>query len=213
MIKAVVYDLDGTLLDTSRDIAKVLNDALREFGLSELPLERVIKIVGGGAEKLVKQAVDKEVDYKKVLKVFCEKYANNGNGLTSFYDGEEEILQKLSARGIKMAILTNKPHRATMAVFAKFLAKFGFCEVLGQTEYYPVKPDPASLFAILSKMNVNANDCVFVGDGETDVQTARNASMRCVSALWGYRSKDELKAAGAEEFAENFADLYDKICG
>lgn len=214
MVKAIIFDLDGTLLDTSRDIRKVLNKTLEEFSYSALPLEKVIKIIGGGSKKLIENALSSHPEkVEEVHSVFCKYYAENDNSLTSLYEGEAKALKNFSSAKIKLAILTNKPNAATRAVYAKFLSNFGFCEVLGQTEYYPVKPNPASTFAILDKMGVSPCDCLFVGDGEADVLTALNAGIKCVSALWGYRTKEELEKVGARVFAHNFAELEKIVFG
>lgn len=208
MIKGIIFDLDGTLLNTSRDIQKVLNDTLAYFSLPPLGVEEVKKIVGGGAKNLILNALKNTPELAgEALKIFREKYAKSDNLLTDYYDGEQNALERFSSIGIKMAVLTNKPQDATIAVFDKYLAKFNFCEVLGQTEYFPVKPDPSSTKYLLGKMGLRRDECLFVGDGETDVMTAKNANIRCVAALWGYRKKSDLLKAGAEIFAENFVGL------
>ena len=212
MIKAIIFDLDGTLLDTSKDIGYVLNQTLEEFGLPLIDIDEVKKMVGGGSENLIRKAIkNAPVEFEKIHAAFVAKYAQNDNDLTSLYEKEDEVLKKFADSGIKLCLLTNKPHAATMAVFEKFLSEFGFCEVLGQTEYYRVKPDPSSTFAILKKSGIECSECVFVGDGETDCLTAKNVGMRCISVLWGYRSREELALAGATEFAENWEELGRKI--
>ena len=208
MIKAVIFDLDGTLLDTSRDICKTLNESLKRFSLPELSLADTIKYVGNGARKLVERAVGKNADILEEVYIdYIEHFAKCDNNLTKLYPNEAETLKKFREAGIKLCLLTNKPQRATERVYAKFLAEFEFCIVLGHAEYYPLKPDPASTLAILDKLSVKREECIFVGDGETDVETARAAGVVCVSALWGFRTKEQLLNAGAENFAEDFSDL------
>ncbi len=212
MIRLIIFDLDGTLVNTARDIRATLNDSLKAFGLNGLSLETTIKFVGDGAKKLVERAVGDRRDLaEKVYQDFSVRFAKCQNNLSSLYPFEEETLQKLKDGGVMLALLTNKPQAATDGVYNKFLAKFGFCIVLGHTEYYPLKPNPASTLDILNKLDVKKEECVFVGDGEADIKTARAAGIRCISALWGFRSKEELLAAGAEIFARDFSELYQKI--
>ena len=208
MIKAVIFDLDGTLLNTSSDIHSVINESLKEFDLAQISYEDTLKFVGNGAKKLVERAVGERTDMlQKVYADYAERFANCDNNLTALYPEEAETLQKLKEAGIRLAIVTNKPQRATERVYAKFLSNFDFNIVLGQTEYYPLKPNPASTFAILAKLGVSAEECLFVGDGEPDVETAKAAGLKCISVLWGFRTKEQLKAAGAENFAEKFSDI------
>lgn len=208
MKRAVIFDLDGTLLNTSEDIQKALNASLKKFSLPVLSLEKTIEFVGNGAKNLVIKAVGDRQDYTgKVYEDFLVNYKTTDNNLTKYYPGEEETLAKLKSRGLAMAILTNKPQAATEQVYGKFLAKFGFNIVLGQTEYLPLKPNPASTLYILDKLGVKKEDCLFVGDGEADVYTAAAAGVEHAAALWGYRTKSRLEEAGAKIFLKQFSDI------
>lgn len=208
MIKAIIFDLDGTLLDTSHDIHKVINASLNKFGLDQISYTDTLKFIGDGAKKLVERAVGERTDMlNNVYSDYSERFANCDNKLTCLYPEEVETLNKFNEAGIHLAIVTNKPQRATEHVYADFLSNFNFNIVLGQTEYYPLKPNPASTFAILEKLGVKAGECLFVGDGETDVKTAKAAGLKCVSVLWGFRTEEQLLKAGADSFAEKFSDL------
>ena len=208
MIKAVIFDLDGTLLNTLGDIQSVLNESLEKFNLPKITYEQAGKFIGNGAKKLVERAVGNRIDLvPQVYEYYAEKFAKCANERTELYEGEEQALSVLTSAGIKLAIITNKPQNATNAVFAKYLANFEFSEVLGQTEYYPLKPNPASTLAVIEKLGVKKDECVFVGDGETDVATAEAAGVKCISVLWGYRTREQLEGAGAKLFAENFKEL------
>ena len=213
MIKEIIFDLDGTLLNTLEDIHFVLNYSLQHFGLPCVTIEQTKSFVGNGARRLIESAVgDKSPQLlDEVYSFYSKLFSECGNERTKLYENEEQVLSKLSELGIKFAIVTNKPQRATDNVYTKFLAKFKFNRVLGQTEYYPLKPNPASTLAIIDDFELKKDECIFVGDGETDVLTAKAAGIKCVSALWGYRTKEQLKAAGAEIFAESYFDLLSVI--
>ncbi|MDE6355940.1 MAG: HAD family hydrolase [Clostridia bacterium] len=209
MYKLIIFDLDGTLLNTSLTIQSVINESLKKFSLPPLTVEQTKKFVGNGARKLVERAVEKE-DKELIEKVYADysqRFANCSNELSFLYDGAAEALQNFRAGGILLAIVTNKPQGATDRVYGDFLANLGFSEVLCQTENTPLKPNPASTLKIMRDLGVKPEECLFVGDGETDVQTAANAGVDCVSVLWGYRSKEQLKSAGARVFAGSFKEL------
>lgn len=209
MYKLVLFDLDGTLLDTVPDIMQTLNLTLRHFELPELSKEEVISFVGNGAYMLVKRACKNlpEDEVKKVHAYYAEKFAACDNGNSKMFEGEDELLNKLSEKGVKAGIITNKPQAATLNVYEKFFKKYGFFFVQGQTAGSALKPDPTEVLRAIALCGVEKRECLFVGDGETDVQVARNAKIDCVSALWGYRSRAQLEEAGASTFAENFDEL------
>ncbi len=208
MVKAIIFDLDGTLLDTSADIQGVINGSLKRFGLPEITLEKTIEFVGNGAKKLVERAVGERKDLTEAVYAdYAVNFAACNNKLTKLYAGEEVALEEFNKRNIKLAIVTNKPQDATDNVYNEFLSRFSFCKVVGQSAGTALKPNPAETLKIIDEFNVGKKECLFVGDGETDVQTAKRAGIRCVSALWGYRSRTQLQSAGAKIFAENFRDL------
>ncbi|MDE7329992.1 MAG: HAD family hydrolase [Clostridia bacterium] len=209
MYKLIIFDLDGTLLDTSRTIQSVLNNSLKKFSLPVISLENTVRFVGNGARKLVERAVGEEKRelWEAVYSDYSEHFSNCSNEHTSLYEGAEEALYKLNKNGIRLAIVTNKPKRATMRAYEEFLSKYGFCAVVGQSSDTPLKPNPQSVLKIISDLGVKKEECLFVGDGETDVTTAVNAGIDCVSVLWGYRKKDELASAGATRFVNTFPEL------
>lgn len=213
MIKTVIFDLDGTLLDTSRDICKVLNDALAHYSLPAISLEKTVEYVGNGARLLVQRAIPAyaQPSLNRIFAYYAEHFAACDNELTIPYDGEDEALRKIKAKGIKLAIVTNKPQDATDGVYKKHLAKYGFDAVAGNTKEYPLKPDPALTLSVAERTGAKPCECLFVGDSETDVATARNAGMKCVSALWGFRTEEQLKKAGAERFAKSYRELTEII--
>jgi len=215
MIKAVLFDLDGTLLDTSKTIHAVLNKSLEKFSLPPVSLEKTLTFVGDGAKKLVERAVpnrDAEL-INKVHRAFSEYYAEDKNLLTAPYEGEIQTLNELQSRGIKLAIITNKPQKATENVCKTFFDSVKFDFIAGDSGVFPLKPDPSLTLDIIDKLNLKKDECVFVGDGEADVKTARNAGIKCISVLWGFRSRKALESAGADIFVNSYGELALTVSG
>ena len=205
MVKAIIFDLDGTLLNTAPDILRVLNCSLEKFSLPKVDLGSLYMMVGDGAHKLIERAVpsDRQQLVEDVYRDYIPAFAACDNANTVLYPGEGEVLTRLKTAGVKLCVLSNKPQAAAENVCADKLGGYGFDIVLGQGSF-PLKPDPAGAEYIMRSLGVKREECVFTGDGETDVRTARNAGMPCISVLWGFRSRDALERAGATVFAENY---------
>ncbi len=206
MESAILFDLDGTLLDTVPDIALCLNGTLEGFGCPPVSLERTRRAVGNGARKLMERVLPAGIPMEEAFADFKRRYAASENLRTRAYDGAAETLRLLKAEGWKLAVLTNKPRAAAEKTLARFFAGM-FDFLIADDGKFPLKPDPASTLYCMETLGVPKESCVFVGDGETDVQTAKNAGIPCISALWGYREREELQRAGAAVFAEKFCEL------
>ncbi|MCD8286231.1 MAG: HAD family hydrolase [Clostridia bacterium] len=212
MIKAVIFDVDGTLLNTSPDIQITLNSTLARFNLPPRTLEQTLRGIGNGARNLIRISIgDRQDLLDAVLADYVEHFADCDNTHTAFYEGEREVLLDLQSRGVQFAVVSNKPQAALENVCADLLSEFRWAYMIGQSDSYPLKPAPDAIYAILKGLGISKDECVFVGDGDTDVEIASNAGIRCITALWGYRGREELIAAGANLFAENYRELEDII--
>lgn len=213
MYKAVIFDLDGTLFDTLPDIGKVLNFTLEKFNLPTLSYEEIKSYIGNGARELVRLAIgENNADrLEEILAYYREVYAQNDGKLSRFFKGEREALERLKNSGVSLAILTNKPHGVALKTVSDYFSDFPFACVIGQREHLPLKPAPDGVYAIAKQLNVQPCECVFVGDGETDVETAKNAGVDCICVLWGYRKREQLEKAGGKVFAKTYKQLADMI--
>lgn len=211
MLKAVLFDLDGTVLHTLPDLNACMNEALRQFGCPPVTMEQSRAFVGHGGKQYAVQALppEKKKDIDAFYTLYQSVHVHWNNTRTKPFPHEEECLAALRERGLKLAVVTNKSQGAADVLKATLLKEYGFSAVIGNRAGVPVKPDPATTFEALRLLGISADEAVFVGDGDTDVQTAKNAGMRCVSVLWGYRSREQLLAAGASQFAETFLELKD----
>jgi phosphoglycolate phosphatase len=211
MFRAVVFDLDGTLLNTLDDLADSFNRVLQDKGLPTHPVEAYRNFIGGGAAKLVTRALPQEKRNDEFaadcLDAFRKEYSENWNNKTRPYDGVPELLDDLVSRQILLAVNTNKPqHFADLCVQAHFSA-WDFAAVFGQRDGVPMKPDPAGPREIAQCMNVACEECLYVGDSDVDMRTAVGSKMFAVGAAWGFRPEQELRESGAAEIIGGPTDL------
>ena len=205
-MKAVIFDLDGTLLDTLDDLTDSINEMLNVFGYKAITREKVRAIIGSGAKKMISDALPEKLSDEKFVKCLEEYnriYNASGSPKTKIFDGMDKVLVELKKRGYKLAVLSNKPQYSTDKVYEKYLKEFGFDFVGGQSEKIKCKPDPAGVIYVLNELGVKPEDAYLIGDGETDVMAALNAGIKGIGALWGNRTKEQLAAAGGTVFAEN----------
>lgn len=205
-MKAVIFDLDGTLLDTLDDLTDSINEMLKYFNYRTITRERVREIIGSGAKKLIADTLPEKLsdeEFEKRLAVYSRIYNASGSPKTKLFDGMDKVLFELKKRGYKLAVLSNKPQPSTDKVYEKYLKGLPFDMVVGENPKFKCKPDPAGALYILQEFGVAPENAYLVGDGETDVLTALNAGINGVCALWGNRTKEQLAAAGGTVFAEN----------
>ncbi len=199
MIKAVLFDLDGTLTYTLQDIADAMNHALRLHNLPEWSLDDYRYLVGDGAKVLSQRAVrDRQELAQSVQKEYQAFYETHNLVTSRPYEGVPEMLAALHARGLKLAVFSNKPDADTKNVVAHFFPDVHWTAVRGQVEGVPVKPDPMGALLTASALGEASENILYLGDTATDMHCAVNAGMVPVGALWGFRTEDELVHSGAQ---------------
>ncbi len=212
---AVLFDLDGTLLDTLEDIADSMNHVLRERALPEHPVEAFKYYIGDGIETLVRRVLP-EGKATPELVADCgagmrAEYGRRWADKTRPYEGVPELLDALSARAVPMAVLSNKPDDFTRLCVDRLLPRWHFAHVRGSRRDVPRKPDPAGALDIARLFHVDPSQVVYLGDTNTDMQTAVAAGMHPIGALWGFRTAEELLANGARALIARPIDLMDVV--
>lgn len=212
----VVFDLDGTLLNTIRDLADAANYVCRAHGWPEHTLDEYRYFVGNGIPKLCQRFAPEtardEASQKEVLAQFSARYAAHKEDTTAPYPGIGAMLEALSAAGVRCGVLTNKEHTLAQGVMEHYFpGRFEF--VQGAVPGVPTKPDPTALHHLLARMGADESRTLFVGDSDVDIHTAHNAGLPGAGVLWGFRTEEELTAAGAEALAATPADLARYILG
>ena len=197
--KAVVFDFDGTLVDSLCGIAAAMNDALREFGLEEHAWESYRARVGGGVVVLAQKAVPEgwEGSLEALMATYRKHYHRKMWESVRLYEGIPALLDALQACGIPMAVLSNKGEDFIQALSKVLLAPWNFADIRGEREGVPKKPDPTAALDIAQRLRVKPEETLFVGDTPVDMRTAHAAGMRAIGVSWGFRRKEELHEAGA----------------
>lgn len=206
-----VFDLDGTLLDTLRDLAASVNYALRSTGMPERTIEEIRWFVGNGVKKLMERAVPEGTDnprFEEAYQTFREHYLLHGQDTTVPYDGIMEMLQALKDNGKQIAVVSNKFYKATEELCRHFFG--GVVDVaIGEREGIRKKPAPDTVEEALRQLNAHSEHAVYVGDSDVDIETAKNSGLPCISVLWGFRDMDFLMAHGATTFVATPHELLD----
>lgn len=212
-LQAVIFDLDGTLINSLADLAEAVNRMLDDHGHPRRPLEVFPKYIGEGMRHLVRRALPEDhrtEDYvDRCVADYMAHYERCWHDQTRAYDGMADALVSLKRRGVRLAVLSNKPHRFTVLCCDRFFAPGSFEIVFGQREGVPRKPDPSAGLEIATRLGVDLPRCAYVGDSGIDMQFGKAAGMRRAGVLWGFRDEAELRENGAEVLLCNPADLAD----
>ena len=201
----ILFDLDGTLLDTLDDLMDGVNHALTQFGYPMRTRQEIRRFVGNGAANLLQRSVPQGAPWEKPLEVFQAYYREHCQIKTAPYPGIPEALAELKRR-YPIAIISNKPDKATKKLCAQY---FPGIYAQGEIPGCPRKPAPDMVFHGMGQ--IGADRCVYVGDSEVDVLTAQNAGVRCLSVLWGFRDEEEIRAAGGRRFCADPRELADAL--
>jgi len=214
MYQVCIFDLDGTLTDTLDSLEVSVNDSLAEMGLNPIVREDVRAFVGNGVRVLMQKALLRtgadESRLDEAMETFTRVFAVKGTYNVKPYDGIPELLAAIKSKGIRLAVLSNKPHKQTCEIVAQFFGEDIFEWAQGQQEGIPRKPDPQAALHIAESLGVSAEDCVYIGDSEVDVATGVNAGMSMIGVTWGFRSPEQLLEAGAQyivDFPEQILEL------
>lgn len=213
--KAVLFDLDGTLLDTIEDLADSMNVVLNRLGFPSHTAETCKEFVGDGVEMFALRALpETHRDNATVARCAADMrrvYRERWSLKTRLYDGITGLLDGLTRRNIKMSVLSNKPDDSTKAMVAELLAKWRFDPVLGVRPSVPKKPEPTAAIEIATKLELLPERILYLGDTGTDMKTATAAGMFAVGALWGFRTAEELRSSGAEVLVDHPGEVLDLL--
>ena len=210
-MKTLLFDLDGTLMDTLQDITDSVNYALKETGFPLRTPEEVRLAVGNGVVKLIENLLPEEsVETREaVLQIFRPYYAIHASDKSRPYAGLPAVLDRLQREGYVCGIVSNKPHEATSEIGKTFFPTFPLA--LGQREDIPRKPSAAPIEFALKTLGGIKKECIYIGDSEVDVKTALNARVPCIGVTWGFRDESVLTEAGAKHLAHTPEELYERI--
>ncbi|MCR5755454.1 MAG: HAD-IA family hydrolase [Acetatifactor sp.] len=210
--KAVIFDLDGTLLDTIQSLEYCGNRALEPFGYGPFPAQDYKYFVGDGAANLIKRALikggDKElVHFDEALKRYKDYFREDCMYKVEPYPGIPELIEQLKKEGIQTAVLSNKPHAETVRMIDAFFGKDCFDVVFGQRDGVAIKPSPDGVYQILEQLKLKPEQILYIGDTATDMKTGKGAGAFTIGALWGFRTREELEENKADAIIDNPLDL------
>lgn len=215
MVKYIIFDLDGTLVNSVYDLADSVNFVLEQNGYKTHPLESFYYFVGNGTLKLIERALPEEKrqreEIERVHTQFAEHYSKNYLNKTIPYDGVQNLLDELHRQNIKYAVASNKTDIFTREIIEKLFPSNQFDMVVGKKASNPTKPNPKIVYDILEGKDLKLNEILFVGDSNVDVETGHNANIKTVGCLWGFRDEKELKEAGADYLISSPPELLEII--
>lgn len=215
MKKIVIFDLDGTLLNTLDDLADSTNYALSKFGYPTRTIEEVRQFVGNGVAKLIERAIPdgkNNSNFEKCLSIFKENYAQNMYNKTAPYNGIIEMLSNLKSKGIKIAVVSNKFDLAVKELCKKYFEGFiDFAAGENEAQGIKKKPAPDTVISVLTEFNFAPEDAVYVGDSDVDIMTAKNSKMPCISVTWGFRDEKFLLENGATILINAPSEIYNHL--
>lgn len=198
MKKLIIFDLDGTLLNTIADLAQATNQALTQLQYPTHEISAYRYFVGNGINKLFERALPEnarsEEQIQAVRALFLPYYDKHQTDLSSPYEGIPDLLQQLTERGYQLAVASNKYHAATTALIKHYFPNVDFCSILGQREQKPSKPHPQIVFDTIKTAGINLDETVYVGDSCVDMETGKNAGVTTVGVSWGFRPRTELES-------------------
>ena len=211
--KGVIFDLDGTLVDTLEDLAGAMNYGLEKLGEPAHSIEACRKMIGNGVSKFAERALDsgKQHLHAQLLEIMKKRYLEKCFDRSLVYDGIPQTVKHLRNAGVGLAVVTNKNANAAKLVVEHFFGKGTFEEIIGVEGGKWVKPDPAGTYEIIRRMGLMKEDFILVGDSDVDIATAINAGVRPVGVTWGFRSKEQLIDAGAQTIVDSPGEILDLV--
>ncbi len=214
-MKIAIFDLDGTLLNTIADLACAANHALEALGFPRRAEDECIRFVGNGVTKLLERALPDgaktPANVERMREEFFKYYDAHLWDATAVYPGVAQLLDTLQARGVMLAVASNKYQSAAERLVKHFFPQIKFFDVLGQREGFPVKPDPDIVYEILLSGGAQKQDVLYIGDSDVDMQTAKNAGVRACAVTWGFRSRDVLESFQPDFITDNPLDIASMI--
>lgn len=217
-MRGCIFDLDGTLTNTLESLTYSVNLTLKEMELPSITTDQCRRFVGDGARKLIERTLEACGDRSlsrldEGMEIYGRIFHDNCTYHVTPYDGVMEMLADLKSMGMRLAVLSNKPHGQAVDVVRQIFGDGVFDFVQGQSEELPRKPDPAGVLYLLDKMGIKKEECVYVGDSEVDVATAKAAGVTGLAATWGFRSRQILEEAGAGVLIDHPGELVDFLRG
>lgn len=207
--KTLIFDLDGTLLNTLDDLTASVNYAMGQCGFPERTIDEVRSFIGNGVKVLIRRAIPEgtgEAEYNKAHSEFRKHYSENSRNKTAPYEGIMELLHTLKSKGYVLAIVSNKVDFAVKDLRDKFFSDV-IDVAIGDSDATRTKPEPDMVYKAIDELGVDKNTCVYIGDTDVDIETAKNAGMDCISVSWGFRSHSELEDSGAKMIADTAEEI------